>query len=79
MEQLGGSAGTAGNTAPQAAGTVATESAGLAVLRGTCVACFGPYTAANARALGLGVDLVSKDFSSFGGFAASLEEHLASV
>jgi len=35
--------------------------------------------AANARALGLGVDLVSKDFSSFGGFAASLEEHLASV
>ncbi|NJL11346.1 MAG: uroporphyrinogen-III synthase [Calothrix sp. SM1_7_51] len=36
------------------------------------IACFGPYTAANARSLGLNVSIVSQDFSSFQGFATAI-------
>ncbi|WP_414755168.1 uroporphyrinogen-III synthase [Anabaena sp. CCY 9910] len=36
------------------------------------VACFGPYTAANAQNLGLNVSLVSTDFSSFEGFVEAI-------
>lgn len=36
------------------------------------IACFGPYTAGNARELGLHVDIIAKDFSSFVGFAEAL-------
>ena len=38
------------------------------------IACFGPYTAANARDLGLEVDIVAEDFSSFKGFAKAMGE-----
>lgn len=38
------------------------------------VACFGPYTAAHARSLGLTVHLVSPDFGSFTGFAKALAD-----
>ncbi|HIK29905.1 MAG TPA: uroporphyrinogen-III synthase [Oscillatoriales cyanobacterium M59_W2019_021] len=41
--------------------------------RSSCrVACFGPYTAANAKKLGLTVDIVARDYSSFDGFAAAI-------
>lgn len=33
------------------------------------IACFGPYTAANAQKLGVNVSVVSQDYSSFAGFA----------
>jgi uroporphyrinogen-III synthase len=36
------------------------------------VACFGPYTAANAEKLGVDVSIVSKDYSSFEGFAEAI-------
>ncbi|MGK7875129.1 MAG: uroporphyrinogen-III synthase [Xenococcaceae cyanobacterium] len=36
------------------------------------VACFGPYTAANAKKLGVKVSIVSKDYSSFKGFAKAI-------
>lgn len=36
------------------------------------VACFGPYTAANAQKLGINVSIVSKDYSSFEGFAEAI-------
>jgi uroporphyrinogen-III synthase len=36
------------------------------------IACFGPYTAANATKLGLDVSIVSKDYSSFEGFAEAI-------
>jgi uroporphyrinogen-III synthase len=36
------------------------------------VACFGPYTAANAKNLGVKVSVVSKDYSSFEGFAEAM-------
>jgi uroporphyrinogen-III synthase len=36
------------------------------------IACFGPYTAANAKQLGLKVAIVSEDFSSFAGFADAI-------
>ncbi|RUR77353.1 hypothetical protein DSM107007_45200 [Nostoc sp. PCC 7120 = FACHB-418] len=36
------------------------------------VACFGPYTAANAEQLGLNVSIVSTDFSSFEGFVEAI-------
>jgi uroporphyrinogen-III synthase len=36
------------------------------------VACFGPYTAANAQKLGVNVSIVSKDYSSFKGFAEAI-------
>lgn len=38
------------------------------------IACFGPYTAGNAEDLGLSVDIVSQDFSSFTGFAAAIAQ-----
>ncbi|QUY45284.1 uroporphyrinogen-III synthase [Acaryochloris marina] len=38
------------------------------------IACFGPYTAGNAKALGLSVDIVSKDFSSFTGFVEAIAQ-----
>lgn len=36
------------------------------------IACFGPYTAANAKKLGLNVSIVAQDYSSFAGFAEAL-------
>ncbi len=36
------------------------------------VACFGPYTAANAKKLGVDVSICSKDYSSFQGFAEAI-------
>jgi uroporphyrinogen-III synthase len=36
------------------------------------VACFGPYTAANAEKLGVSVSIVSEDYSSFEGFAEAI-------
>ncbi|MBD2560098.1 MULTISPECIES: uroporphyrinogen-III synthase [Nostoc] len=36
------------------------------------VACFGPYTTANARKLGVNVSIVSRDYSSFQGFAEAI-------
>jgi uroporphyrinogen-III synthase len=36
------------------------------------VACFGPYTAANAKKLGVNVSIVAKDYSSFQGFAEAI-------
>lgn len=38
------------------------------------IACFGPYTAANVRKLGLEVDLVAEDYSSFKGFAEAMKQ-----
>lgn len=38
------------------------------------IACFGPYTAANAQKLGVNVSIVSKDYSSFEGFADAIAE-----
>ena len=38
------------------------------------VACFGPYTAANAEKLGFKVSIVSKDYSSFEGFADAIAD-----
>jgi len=36
------------------------------------IACFGPYTAANAQKLGMNVSIVSADYSSFEGFAEAM-------
>lgn len=36
------------------------------------IACFGPYTAANAKKLGVNVSIVAKDYSSFQGFAEAI-------
>ena len=36
------------------------------------IACFGPYTTANARKLGVNVSIVAKDYSSFEGFAEAI-------
>ena len=36
------------------------------------IACFGPYTAANAEKLGLSVAIVADDYSSFAGFAEAI-------
>jgi uroporphyrinogen-III synthase len=41
-------------------------------LDATRIACFGPYTAANAQKLGLNVSIVSQDYSSFAGFADAI-------
>lgn len=41
-------------------------------LQKTLVACFGPYTAANGRKLGLDVTIVAEDYSSFEGFAEAI-------
>ncbi|MGK7941151.1 MAG: uroporphyrinogen-III synthase [Crocosphaera sp.] len=42
------------------------------------IACFGPYTANNARKLGLRVDIIAKDYSSFSGFVQAIAEYLSS-
>ncbi|WP_334874449.1 uroporphyrinogen-III synthase [Nostoc sp.] len=36
------------------------------------IACFGPYTTANAQKLGMTVSIVSEDYSSFEGFAEAI-------
>jgi len=36
------------------------------------IACFGPYTAANAQKLGVNVSIISQDYSSFAGFAEAI-------
>jgi uroporphyrinogen-III synthase len=36
------------------------------------IACFGPYTAANATKLGLNVSIIAQDYSSFAGFADAI-------
>jgi uroporphyrinogen-III synthase len=36
------------------------------------IACFGPYTAANAKKLGLDVAIVARDYSSFAGFTDAI-------
>ncbi len=36
------------------------------------IACFGPYTTANAKKLGMNVSICSHDYSSFAGFAAAI-------
>ncbi|MEH1840297.1 MAG: uroporphyrinogen-III synthase [Nostoc sp.] len=41
------------------------------------VACFGPYTTANTRKLGVNVSIVAKDYSSFEGFAEAIAEFFA--
>lgn len=41
-------------------------------LEATRIACFGPYTAANAQKLGLNVSIVAQDYSSFTGFAEAI-------
>jgi uroporphyrinogen-III synthase len=41
-------------------------------------ACFGPYTAENVRSMGLRVDIVSDDFSSFDGFAKAIKNYFLS-
>lgn len=38
------------------------------------IACFGPYTAANAENLGVNVSIISKDYSSFAGFTAAMAD-----
>ena len=38
------------------------------------VACFGPYTAANAKKLGIRVSVVAQDYSSFAGFACAIAQ-----
>ncbi|MBW4672508.1 MAG: uroporphyrinogen-III synthase [Desmonostoc geniculatum HA4340-LM1] len=45
---------------------------------GDCaIACFGPYTAANAQKLGVNVSIVSEDYSSFEGFAEAIAKFFA--
>lgn len=39
------------------------------------IACFGPYTAANAEAMGLEVDIIAGDYSSFSGFARAMSDY----
>ncbi|MFQ3662778.1 MAG: uroporphyrinogen-III synthase [Chloroflexaceae bacterium] len=39
------------------------------------ICCFGPYTAAYARRVGLPPAVVAEDFSSFDGFAAAIARH----
>ncbi|MEH2124430.1 uroporphyrinogen-III synthase [Nostoc sp.] len=36
------------------------------------IACFGPYTTANAQKLGMNVAIVARDYSSFEGFAEAI-------
>ncbi|WP_315792104.1 uroporphyrinogen-III synthase [Fischerella sp. JS2] len=36
------------------------------------IACFGPYTAANAKKLGINVSIVAENYSSFVGFAEAI-------
>ncbi|NWF80492.1 MAG: uroporphyrinogen-III synthase [Chloroflexi bacterium] len=44
--------------------------------RQCAICCFGPYTAANARRLGLTPAVVADDFSSFAGFARAIAAYL---
>jgi uroporphyrinogen-III synthase len=47
-------------------------------VRNTVVCCFGPVTAKNVRDdLGLEVQVVSKNFSSFAGYADALVDHFS--
>lgn len=39
------------------------------------IACFGPYTAGNVRKLGLKVDIVAEDYSSFEGFVKAMKQY----
>ncbi|MHC5938001.1 uroporphyrinogen-III synthase [Nostoc sp.] len=41
---------------------------------GCIIACFGPYTTANAQKLGMNVSIVSADYSSFEGFGEAIAE-----
>lgn len=41
------------------------------------IACFGPYTANNAKKLGLTVDIIAKDYSSFTGFVQAIAEYFS--
>ncbi|MHC5773740.1 uroporphyrinogen-III synthase [Nostoc sp.] len=41
---------------------------------GCIIACFGPYTTANAQKLGMNVSIVSADYSSFEGFGDAIAE-----
>ncbi|MEH1929546.1 uroporphyrinogen-III synthase [Nostoc sp.] len=41
---------------------------------GCIIGCFGPYTTANAQQLGMNVSIVSRDYSSFQGFAEAIAE-----
>ncbi|WP_445630184.1 uroporphyrinogen-III synthase [Nostoc sp. DSM 114167] len=36
------------------------------------IACFGPYTSANAQKLGMNVSIVARDYNSFEGFAEAI-------
>lgn len=45
---------------------------GIDNLRKTRIACFGPYTAGNAKRLGLKPCFISKDYSSFKGYVDSM-------
>jgi len=45
---------------------------------GDCaIACFGPYTTANAQKLGMNVSIVSENYSSFEGFAEAIAKFFA--
>ncbi|MBD2679327.1 MULTISPECIES: uroporphyrinogen-III synthase [Nostoc] len=45
---------------------------------GDCaIACFGPYTTANAQKLGMTVSIVSQNYSSFEGFAEAIAKFFA--
>ncbi len=39
------------------------------------ICCFGPYTAAHARRIGLSPNVVAEDFGSFDGFATAIARH----
>ncbi len=41
------------------------------------IACFGPYTAANAKNLGMNVSIVAKNYSSFAGFAEAIANFMS--
>ncbi|RAM49018.1 MAG: uroporphyrinogen-III synthase [Hapalosiphonaceae cyanobacterium JJU2] len=41
------------------------------------IACFGPYTAANAKSLGMNVSIVAKNYSSFAGFAEAIANFMS--
>ena len=41
------------------------------------IACFGPYTAANAKKLGLNVNIVGKNYHSFAGFVQAIATYFS--
>ncbi|RCJ19147.1 uroporphyrinogen III synthase [Nostoc sp. ATCC 43529] len=45
--------------------------------RDCAIACFGPYTTANAQKLGMNVSIVSENYSSFEGFAEAIATFFA--